>query len=1058
MKLALPKTAADVMSNRKILLYLALFLIMLISLRLLWYSFRTVPGHPLAEQGVLDLREWRYTGSEIVTLDGEWEFHSGRFVAPEKRPDSEISAISASGGKWIQVPAEWSSAMSKESGLGYGTYRLRLLVNNTDELYSLRVPNIQTASRLYVNGKLLMEIGHPAETISLDRGRNVPYTATFYSDSKVIDITIQVSNYFLKDNGGIVQSIKFGSSAAIANEVFFSQTMQVIVCVVLLLHGLYVGILGLLGHRGKELVLYAAAILIAIMSTLIEDDKLLLIWFPIDFEWSVKLRITTYMAMALLLALCTKQLPGFQKSGKMSSVLTIFGLLSILTTITLPLDYVALMRKLLLVMMICIVILLPRMVLTAIKKGENGAFYILLSVVALSVNILIGGVVKTKFWLDMPYYPFDLIIAFLGFACYWFVRFSDASVQAKKLADRLQRADKMKDDFLVSTSHELRNPLHGMLNMAQSVLEEEGGRLGEKQRSNLQLMIRLGQRMSLSLNDLLDAALLKEQNIRLNKLSVHLPAVASGVVDLLFYISEGKQVQIVNRIPDNFPAVLVDENRLVQIMFNLLYSFIKQTNEGMIEIYAEIKNEMAHIYVSNSGYGLNGEDMRVLLELNEQYSDIGTSENDGGFRLGLSICKQLIELHGGTLLVQSLPQQGAVFTFTLPLANDTMGEQPETIVSEVIPNAAAGIDQEFTPDEKAWVLPELTAGFHKPHILVVDDDPVNLKVLHNMLASEQYEITSVTSGKEALGLLEKGEWDLVVADVMMPQMSGYELAGRIRDHYSISELPILLLTARSRPEDVYAGFASGANEYVTKPIGALELKSRVHSLINLKQSISERLRMEAAWLQAQIKPHFLFNTLNSIASLSDSDPSRMIALLEEFGNYLRVSFDPQNMERVVPLEHELELLRSYIYIEQERFGDRLEVLWEIPLNLSAELPPLTLQTIVENAVRHGVLSRSSGGTVTIRITEKADCFDLCVEDNGVGMSREKLSRLLENNTGQQKGVGLINTNRRLKQMYGHGLDIRSAPGQGTTVAFSIPKLTKANGEKYSSVLVGDYRK
>lgn len=1042
----LSKTSADVMPNRKILLYLALFLIVLISLRLLWYSFRTVPGHPLAEQGILDLREWKYTGNEIVTLDGEWEFHPGRFIAPTKQPNSEMSEIPASGSRWIRVPSEWSSAIPKESGLGYGTYRLRVLVQDTGKLYSLRIPSIQTASRLYVNGKMLMETGHPAETKKMDRGRNVPYTATFYSDSKEVDITIQVSNYFLKNNGGIVQSIKFGSTEAVTNEVFFSQTMQVIVCVVLLLHGLYVAILFFLGHRGKELLLYAAAVLIAIMTTLIEDDKLLLIWFPINLEWSLKIRIMTYTAMAVLLALCIKQLPGFRKSGKMSNALTIFGLFSILITFALPLDYVPFMRKLLLVMMICIVIVLPRMVLTAIRKGEKGAFYILLSVVALSVNILIGGVVKTNFWLDMPYYPFDLIIAFLGFACFWFVRFADTSIQAKKLAGRLQRADKMKNDFLISTSHELRNPLHGMLNMAQSVLEEEGGRLGEKQRNDLHLMIGLGQRMSLLLNDLLDAALLKERNIQLNKQCVHLPAVVSGVVDLLFYISEGKQVQIVNRIPNNLPAVLVDENRLVQIMFNLLYSVVKYTNEGMIEIYTEIKNEMVHTYVSHSDCGLNGEDIRVLLELNEQNSDseIGPSDNDdGGFRLGLSICKQLIELHGGTLLVQSLPQQGAVFTFTLPLANDALAEQPETIDSGVISNAAAGIDQEFTPDEKAWLLPELTAGLQKPHILVVDDDPVNLKVLHNMLASEQFEITSVTSGKEALDLLEKGEWDLVVADVMMPQMSGYELASRIRDHYSISELPILLLTASSRPEDVYAGFASGANEYVTKPIGALELKSRVHSLINLKQSINERLRMEAAWLQAQIKPHFLFNTLNSIASLSDSDPSRMIALLEEFGNYLRVSFDQQNMERVVPLEHELDLLRSYIYIEQERFGDRLEVHWDIPHNLSAELPPLTLQTIVENAVRHGVLSRSSGGTVTIRITEKADCFDLCVEDNGIGMSREKLSQLLENNTGQQKGVGLINTNRRLKQMYGHGLDIRSAPGQGTTVTFSIPKLTKA---------------
>src|SRR5699024_8343022 len=155
---------------------------------------------------------------------------------------------------------------------------------------------------------------------------------------------------------------------------------------------------------------------------------------------------------------------------------------------------------------------------------------------------------------------------------------------------------------------------------------------------------------------------------------------------------------------------------------------------------------------------------------------------------------------------------------------------------------------------------------------------------------------TVTSVEEALKQLEKKEWDLIISDVMMPAMSGYELTRSIRENYAISELPILLLTARSNPEDIYTGFLAGASDYVTKPVDALELNVRVHTLTNLHASINERLWMEAAWLQAQIRPHFLLNTLNAIISLSEIDRARMVRLLEEFAHYLQSSFYLKNLD------------------------------------------------------------------------------------------------------------------------------------------------------------------
>lgn len=252
------------------------------------------------------------------------------------------------------------------------------------------------------------------------------------------------------------------------------------------------------------------------------------------------------------------------------------------------------------------------------------------------------------------------------------------------------------------------------------------------------------------------------------------------------------------------------------------------------------------------------------------------------------------------------------------------------------------------------------------------------------------------------------------------------------------ELPILLLTARSSPEDIYTGFHSGANDYVTKPVDSLELRSRVRALTDLKQTMAERLRIEAAWLQAQIKPHFLFNTLNSLAALGTFHPDRMQLLLDAFSRYLRISYDFHNSDRLVQLDRELELVRTYLYIEQERFGERLKMEWDIRADHGTMVPPLSIQPLVENAVNHGILKKASGGTIIIQAAEEqAGGIRISVRDNGAGMSPATFNRLLDD-SAPASGIGLRNTDRRLKQLYGRGLTITSKPGEGSEVSFLLP--------------------
>src|SRR5699024_5323800 len=253
-------------------------------------------------------------------------------------------------------------------------------------------------------------------------------------------------------------------------------------------------------------------------------------------------------------------------------------------------------------------------------------------------------------------------------------------------------------------------------------------------------------------------------------------------------------------------------------------------------------------------------------------------------------------------------------------------------------------------------------------------------------------------------------------------MSGLELVAEIRKGYTSYELPIILTAASSLIDEKYKAFLAGANDFILKPIDAIELKSRIYSFVMLRKSVKERLDMEAAWLQAQIRPHFLFNTLGSIISLSYSDQEAMIKLLNDFSKYLRMSFRSANTDSLVPLSEELELVYAYLEIEKARFGDRLNVMTSIDGIESLFIPPLSLQTIVENAIRHGVLAKAEGGTLFISLVHGKEYSQLIVKDSGNGLVEEDIRKLLNRHTQEGKGIGISNTNARLKRLFGKELE------------------------------------
>ncbi|MBD2039720.1 ATP-binding protein [Microcoleus sp. FACHB-672] len=407
----------------------------------------------------------------------------------------------------------------------------------------------------------------------------------------------------------------------------------------------------------------------------------------------------------------------------------------------------------------------------------------------------------------------------------------------EKQNEELKHFDQLKDEFLANTSHELRTPLNGIIGLAESLMDGATGELPITTKINLKLIVSSGRRLASLVNDILDFSKLRYKNVELQLKPIDLRSVVNVVLTLSQPLATQKNLQLINTIPEDFPSAEADENRLQQILHNLVGNAIKFTPSGIVEISAKViaddpelsttKNEQIAITVTDTGIGIPEDKFDRIFESFEQVEGTAAREY-GGTGLGLAVTKKLVELHGGKISLQSKLEKGSQFTFTLPRSQEQVeATQSSIIIPDTITSEIATL---ITSPKLA-----LKATNEKPFkVLIVDDEPVNRQVLLNNLSLYNYEITEASSGQEALDALENGLLpDLMLLDVMMPRMTGYEVCQKIRERFPAHELPIVMLTAKNQVQDIIEGFESGANDYLSKPIQKGEMIARIKTHLNL---------------------------------------------------------------------------------------------------------------------------------------------------------------------------------------------------------------------------------
>ncbi len=468
---------------------------------------------------------------------------------------------------------------------------------------------------------------------------------------------------------------------------------------------------------------------------------------------------------------------------------------------------------------ICLVYLLVRLVPLIREKLR-----VLLHVLGLLV-VAAGGINDLIFHRELIVSAYLLPLALLVFiflhVLVQFLTIREDYASLRFMDKRIRSADRIKDEFFSNMSHELRTPIHAVVGLSESLLRGAVGDLTEDQKSTLSLVFSSGLRLNAMVSDILDFSRMREGRIQLQNTEVDLYQSVLVVQRMCTPLLMGGQLSVKNNISPHSLFIRGDENRIEQSLNNILMAIIKSSNQGTIEIDAREEGDTTIILLTTTGTSLPENTVEDLIREGDSF---GADAGSKGIWLGLSLAKRLIEAQNGTL-EYSVEDQAGVFRIKLPSIKgtyqDTLQDEEQTL--EISLDALENLEALNDDNSRAA----------KFTIVVVDDNPVNLQVLKNQLSGDEFHVIPFLSGEKALHHILDNPPDLVLLDIMMPEIDGYSLCRRIRENHTSTELPIVLVTAKSEAMDMEEGLSAGANDFLAKPYTQEELLARIRTHLNL---------------------------------------------------------------------------------------------------------------------------------------------------------------------------------------------------------------------------------
>ncbi len=880
---------------------------------------------PRAEKGVTDLTGWDFAADGSLRLNGEWEFYwqqlltradfdsAAQLINPRHFQSAGDLVMPQMDG-YFPIPGSWNGYEVNGApldGNGYATFRLKVKLPGPGE-YGLRLLTMSTAYRIWINDATgaVGQVGRTKAEMTPQYGVNIIRVQTAQPE---LDIILQVANFY-HYKGGPWEPIELGEYEAIHREWVLHLFVDLFLIGCMCIMALYHFCLFYLRRQDLSTLYFGLYCFDNFFRLLVIGEFSFYYMFP-DANWLITNKIeylAAYISIPPLALFVTHLWPEESSPRLTRGFVILYLIASAVVLLTSPNVYSRTV-PLMTIMGLVTYFYLIGVWFKAVLKKRDGSLVAGMGMIAIfftSINdvLYVNEIIYTGY-----YSSFGIFVFIFSQSLILSIKFARAFTSVEQLSGTLEQAnqrliqlDKLKDEFLANTSHELRTPLNGIIGLTESLIDGATGKLPEITKKSLAMIAASGRRLTNLVNDILDFSKLKNQQLALQLNPVDICTLAEVVAALSRPLLKNKHLELINAIGPDTPPVYGDENRLQQILHNLIGNAIKFTEEGQIVVSVNVNHprpllekegslkaspiekegslkaslfekegslkaslfekegslkapfekeglegDILVIHVSDTGIGIPADQFEHIFESFAQ-ADGATAREYGGTGLGLTVTRQLVELHGGRIWVKSEVGKGSTFSFTLPLASEQQGQSdgfvktrqavktgfdapgPGLKTEDLKPMPEeADLMREFSLEELLIMPPDPL----QPCVLIVDDEPVNLQVLVNQLSPRNYRVARAQNGQEALDLIGKGlKPDVVVLDVMMPRMTGYEVCRKLRETYPASNLPIIMLTAKTQERDITEGLVAGANDYVTKPFSKNELLQRINTHIAIARS------------------------------------------------------------------------------------------------------------------------------------------------------------------------------------------------------------------------------
>ncbi|MGH4139510.1 ATP-binding protein [Clostridium sp.] len=1056
---------------------------------------------PLAVKGVLDLRNWDFKKDGMIKLNGVWEFYDNKLLLPKDFKSEDPQNVT-----YEYLPGIFGKQ-------GYCTYRLKLLMDNEEDLYSVKIEFIQNAYELWADNKLITSVG----TVGKDKNEMTPQLApsigSFYEENGEAYLILRVSNFYNKY--GYIDTLVLGKS----KEIIAMREKKIALSLFILGCSIMAAIysFGVFINRKKDKAqLYFAmvCIIISIRTLFIGEGFLISLLSNLDYIFSSKIKIWTFYAyipfIILFIDKSYKKIIS-RKFVKTSNYIALaYSLIVIFIPVRYYLYYIVPFESFALLSILYMMYKISKFYI----RREQTDYVVLAGLFALFITRINDILYEYSIIFTDSFASLGILIFIIVNYYVLAKRQANELSSVENISAKLKSLNNLKDDFLAVTSHELKTPLNGIIGLTEGIVNNKGGSLDLELREDLFLINSSAKRLSNLVNDMRTFSKLKNNEIILHRKPVNISNMVEMVMKFSRKSLNNKNIIFINKIDKNAPYVFGDQDRIQQILYNLLGNAIKFTHEGTITLSYVIKNSFLEISVTDTGIGIPQHKFHKIFDRYEQVD--GIPEKYGGTGVGLYVTKELIQIQGGTIVVSSVIGKGSKFIFTVPLCTDEDMER-NTQESNYDEKGGEGVDEyskhlELKPNLVS-IYPEYGAKLNnenmnsnskdKYNILIVDDEYVNRKVLKNYLSKDTFKVLEASSGTEALRLVEENEnFDLVILDMMMPDIMGYKVCEIIRKKQSIFELPVLIMTADNNLEHLVISFECGANDYLRKPFNMHELLCRINTLITLKHSVEEALLLvnELGIAQNQVKDlsiksaesskqvekllaydkvkteffanlsHELRTPLNVICStiqlLKSLDGSRVLG--EERIKYY-INIMNQNSLRLLRLINNIidtTKIESHYISLQLKNGDIVYVVEEISQSVAEYIKnhgiSLIFDTDVEektiafdeekverimlNLLSNAVKFTEKNGTIFVNVYDKGDFVEIHVKDTGIGIPKDKLKFIFErfaqidkSTSRQNEGSGIgLALVKSLVEMHGGQIHANSIEGEGSEFIITLP--------------------